>query len=176
LPVSPESYCYLRSGQGFLDDSLFGRTQFHLRGGEACHLMSFNDERCYGFQMSTHPGHHVFFTPGDKGYSYICFDRRPQERKGDRRIWQKRLPLRACALVLAGAHLFVGGVPDRVPENDPLASFEGRLGAELIVLSASDGSTLSKRSLESPPVFDGLIAARGRLFMSTQDGRVTCLD
>jgi hypothetical protein len=38
-----------------------------------------------------------------------------------------------------------------------------------------DGQTLAEHTLEAPPVFDGLIAAAGRLFMSTTDGRILCL-
>ena len=34
---------------------------------------------------------------------------------------------------------------------------------------------LSETKLDSPPVFDGLIAARGRLFVSLEDGSVVCL-
>ncbi|MBC8876155.1 MAG: PQQ-binding-like beta-propeller repeat protein [Planctomycetes bacterium] len=175
LPVSDKRYTYLRSGQGFLDDSLYGRTQFHLDGGEACHLLCFNRQRSYGFQMSTHAGHFVFFTPGDKGYSILGFDRERSTEKKIKALWQQKLPLRARAMVLAGENLFVSGVPDRIVPDDPLASFEGRLGAELHALSASDGTTLSKTPLDSPPVFDGLIAAGRQLFMTTQDGRVMCM-
>jgi len=175
LPVSEERYAYLRGGQGFLDESLYGRTQFHLDGGEACHLLCFNRQRSYGFQMSTHPGHHVFFTPGDKGYSILGFDRSRATERKSKPVWQQKLPLRVSAMVLAGENLFVSGVPDRIDPNDPLASFEGRLGGELYALSASDGTTLSKTPLDSPPIFDGLIAVGGQLLMSTRDGRVMCM-
>jgi outer membrane protein assembly factor BamB len=172
LPVTEKRYTYLRSGQGFLDDSLYGRTQFHLDGGEACHLLCFDQQRSYGFQLSTHPGHFVFFTPGDKGYSILCFDRGRTGERRNKTIWQQRLPLRVYAMVLAGENLFVSGVPDRIDPDDPLASFEGRLGGELRALSSADGTPLSNLPLDSPPVFDGLIAAGGRLFFSTLDGRV----
>jgi hypothetical protein len=43
------------------------------------------------------------------------------------------------------------------------------------VFSARDGSLLKSHSLESPPVFDGLSAARGRLFLTTRDARLICL-
>jgi hypothetical protein len=176
LPVSEQRYTYLRSGQGFLDDSLYGRTQFHLDGGEACHLLCFNHQRSYGFQLSTHTGHFVFFTPGKEGYSIFCFDRGHKTETRNGKIWEQKLPLRVCAMVLAGDHLFLSGVPDRIDPDDPLASFEGRLGGELHVLSATDGTPLSKVPLDSPPTFDGLIAAGGQLLMSTPDGRVVCME
>jgi hypothetical protein len=56
LPVSETRCNYLRSGQGFLDDSLYGRTQFHLDGGEACHLLCFDKQRSYGKQIGRTAG------------------------------------------------------------------------------------------------------------------------
>ena len=124
MPTSSERYVYLRSGQGFLDDSLYGRTQFHLEGGEYCHLMSFDRSRSYGFQMSTNTGHFVFHTPGGEGYSIVAFDRnRPIGKRSE--LWKEKLPLRVYGLVLAGENVFLGGVPDVVNAHDPLASFEG---------------------------------------------------
>ena len=49
------------------------------------------------------------------------------------------------------------------------------MGAKLRVVSAADGSKLFERELDSPPVFDGMIAARGKLYVSTRDGRVVCM-
>jgi outer membrane protein assembly factor BamB len=174
LPVSQTRYTYLRGGQSFLDDSLFGRTQFHLDGGEACHLLCFNDQRCYGFQMSTGTGHFVFFTPGGQGYAVVCFDRGLKTERKDRKIWEQRLPLRGHAMVLAGDNLFLGGVPDVIDPNDPLASFEGRKGASLIALEAETGNKLSEFALDAPPVFDGLIAAAGRLYLADRAGHILC--
>jgi hypothetical protein len=78
-------------------------------------------------------------------------------------------------MVLAAGHLFVAGPPDVVDPADPMASFEGRNGAVLRVYSAVDGRMLSEHTLEAPPVFDGLIAAGGRLFVSTTDAQLVCL-
>ena len=44
----------------------------------------------------------------------------------------------------------------------------------LRMLDTRDGSTRSELQV-SPPAWDGLAAARGRVFLSTQDGRVVCL-
>ena len=38
-----------------------------------------------------------------------------------------------------------------------------------------DGSKLSEMDLSSPPVFDGMIAAAGRLYLATVDGEILCL-
>jgi hypothetical protein len=46
----------------------------------------------------------------------------------------------------------------------------------LRAVSTADGSTLSELELEAIPVFDGLAAAGGKLFLSTRDGKLTCLN
>lgn len=42
-------------------------------------------------------------------------------------------------------------------------------------VSAADGRSLSEMKLASPPVFDGTIAAGGRLYVSRVDGSLVCL-
>jgi len=88
--------------------------------------------------------------------------------------WQEMVPLRIRAMVLAGDRLFAAGLPDVVDPQDPLAAFEGRRGASLQVFSAKDGSLLGSHALKSPPAFDGMSAAGGRLYLATQDGKVIC--
>jgi len=89
--------------------------------------------------------------------------------------WQKMIPLRIRAMVLAGDSLFAAGIPDKLDPKDPLAAFEGRAGALLQVFSAKDGSLVKSHSLSSLPAFDGLSAAGGRLYLATVDGKVICL-
>jgi hypothetical protein len=86
-----------------------------------------------------------------------------------------KVPMRVRGMLLAGGKLFVAGAPDLVPKEDPLAAIEGRRGGVWQVRSGGDGSRLSQGKLDAVPVFDGLAAARGRLYVSTLDGRVTCL-
>jgi len=103
---------------------------------------------------------------GDKGIGYTRAEP-PQ--------WMTWLPVRVRAMVKAGNTLFVAGPPDVLDPKDPFAAFEGRKGARLVAVSATDGKKLSETKLESPPVFDGMIAAGGRLFASLRDGTVVCL-
>ncbi len=174
LPASGARCVYLKSGQGFLDDSLYGRTQFHLDGGEYCHLLCFNKEHSYGFQLSTGTGHFVFFTPGGEGYSILGFDRGQATERRRKTIWHEKLPLRVQAMVLAGGNLFLAGLPDVIDPNDPLASFEGRKGAILVALLVETGEKLSEVHLDAPPVFDSLIAADRRLYLADRAGGVIC--
>jgi hypothetical protein len=88
--------------------------------------------------------------------------------------WQKMIPLRVRAMVLAGDRLFTAGTPDVLDPVDPLAAFEDRAGAELQVFSTQDGSLLQTYQLASLPAFDGMSAAQGRLYLSTVDGKVIC--
>jgi len=57
---------------------------------------------------------------------------------------------------------------------DQAATLEGKRGALLRAVSAADGRKLAQYEIDSPPVFDGMAAAAGRLYMSTVDGEVLC--
>jgi len=102
----------------------------------------------------------------EKGTGYVR--RRPAK-------WQKMIPLRIRAMVLARDRLFAAGMPDVVDPKDPLAAIEGRKGSLLQVFSAADGSLVKTHRLPSPPAFDGMIAAHGRLYIATQDGKLLCM-
>ena len=56
------------------------------------------------------------------------------------------------------------------------AALDDEHGALLWAVSALDGEKLAEFNLDSQPVFDGMIAANGRLYLATKDGRITCLD
>jgi len=90
-------------------------------------------------------------------------------------VWKQWLPMRIRAMVKAGDTLFVAGAPDVFDLKDPYAAFEARKGAQVVAVSAKDGKKLSAIPLEYPPVFDGMIAANGRLYISTRDGQVLCM-
>ena len=102
----------------------------------------------------------------DKGIGYT---------RAEMPAWTNWLDVRIRAMVKAGDTLFVAGAPDVFDEDDPYAAFEGRKGAKLVAVSAKDGKQVSSLELESPPVFDGLIAANNRLFASLRDGSLVCL-
>ncbi len=102
----------------------------------------------------------------DKGIGYT---------RAEMPVWTNWLDVRIRAMVKAGDTLFVAGAPDVLDEKDPYAAFEGRKGAKLVAVSAKDGTQLSSIELESPLVFDGLIAANNRLFASLRNGSLICL-
>ncbi len=92
--------------------------------------------------------------------------------------WMVDLPMRPRAMLRAGEVLFVGGMPDRIDRSDPSApcnaEFEGEKGGLLRVVSCGDGKTLSERRLDAPPVWDGMAAGDGRLYLSLRNGRILC--
>jgi len=95
--------------------------------------------------------------------------------RAEQPVWTQWLPVRIRAMVKAGDTIFVAGPPDVFEQTDPYAAFEARKGAKVVAVSAKDGKKLSETPLEYPPVFDGMIAAGGRLFASLRDGSVVCL-
>jgi len=89
-------------------------------------------------------------------------------------VWNAWLPIRVRAMVKTGPTLFIAGPPDMIPENDPSAPFEGRSIGELRAIDAATGEELSQCDLTCSPIFDGLIASDGRLFMSLENGVIEC--
>jgi len=100
-------------------------------------------------------------------------------------------PLHVRAMVLAADTLFIAGPPDVVDEDEAFknpfdpkvvaslakqdAAYQGRYGAILMAVSTTNGQQISRLDLPALPVWDGMAAARGSLFVCTQDGRLTCL-
>ncbi len=80
--------------------------------------------------------------------------------------------MRVRAMVRTGNSLVVAGPPDLVREGDGLAAFQGRAGGKMLTVNPENGKIISEITLKTPPVFDGLIAAQGHLYMSTRDGSV----
>ena len=105
--------------------------------------------------------------------------------------WKADAPLRAKAIVKTRNVLFVAGPEDLLDEeivfqglhleenqrllqkqNEALTS---RKGGKLLAVSVQDGSTEQMLDLESPPVWDGMAAAYGKLFVCCRDGSVIAL-
>jgi outer membrane protein assembly factor BamB len=163
----------LRVPGGFLDGTYFKRVPWRLRADPAYGRLLVHDDRfAYYVRMfdsleGLNPS--VFFTPASKGYLLLARD---MEKRRD--AWQRRVPVRVRAMVLADGRLIAAGPPDIVDPKDPLAAFEGRKGGVLYVLDTTTGKTLAEHELPSPPVFNGVAAARGKLYLADEAGAVTC--
>jgi hypothetical protein len=105
--------------------------------------------------------------------------------------WSDDISVQVNSMVLTEAALFAAGPPDVEDEVESLktlldpetqqklaeqsAAFEGKRGAFLIAVSRDNGEELAAYSLDFVPRFDGLIAANGKLFVSSLGGEVLCL-
>ena len=94
------------------------------------------------------------------------------------------MPVFVRAMVLADKTLIIAGPPEpkeartaqlklKAPEKIESA-YKGDRGAVMRLISTADGKTLSEHKLDSSPVFDGMIAARRRIYISLQDGSLVC--
>ena len=105
--------------------------------------------------------------------------------------WSDDVSVQVNSMVLTDNALFAAGPPDVEDEEESVkslldpetqkklaeqsAAFEGKRGALLVAVSRDDGKKLAAYRLDFVPRFDGLIAANGRLYVSTVDGEVLCL-
>jgi hypothetical protein len=114
-------------------------------------------------------------------------------------VWNQDIPIQVRAMVLAHSTglgqarktLFVAGPADIVDETEVFHSYtepgvqktlaeqrdilEGKKGVMIRAVSVEDGATLGEYPLTSLPVWDGLVAAGSRLYLSALDGSVICL-
>ena len=94
--------------------------------------------------------------------------------------WSNRIPVLGQALLLTKDVLFIAGpenpaktIPKDIPDVDPLVeAIESDKGGKLLAVSPSDGKIIEEMRLKSPPVFDGMIAADGQVFISHRDGSI----
>ncbi|MFH1719383.1 MAG: PQQ-binding-like beta-propeller repeat protein, partial [Planctomycetota bacterium] len=102
--------------------------------------------------------------------------------------WSGDVAIQITSMVLTDNALFAAGPPDVEDEEESVktlldagtqkklaeqsAAFEGKRGALLLAVSRKDGQKLAAYRLDFVPRFDGLIAANGRLYVSTLGGEV----
>jgi len=104
--------------------------------------------------------------------------------------WTKDCPIMVRAMTLADKTLFIAGPEDLLDEDaafkafpnpdakkqiaDQQAALAGKRGAILKAVNPETGEMTAEYKLTAPPVFDGMIAADGRLYVVTTDGKVSC--
>jgi outer membrane protein assembly factor BamB len=174
----------------------------YFRAGKATpagRILVFDDSRLYGFgrkpkyyRWTTPIEHHLFRTDKQPPAASQSASTRPGESKYlVTHHWSQDLPLFARAMLLADRTLFVAGPADTLDEeqalrqiNDPAVAasladqadaLRGTSEALLWAVSAEDGTKLAQHRLDASPVFDGMAAAHGRLYLAATDGRVVCL-
>ena len=140
-------------------------------------ILTFDDETVWGVHRTKSYGYRLFAdenTPSSPDEPFLPDFRRASEENALNPTWSVDLPMRPRAMLRAGKGLFLGGMPCEIDEKDPFAAYEGRKGGLLWAVSPADGSKISECKLKAPPVWDGMAAANGRLYISTEDGGVLC--
>ncbi len=100
-------------------------------------------------------------------------------------------PLHVRAMILAGQTLFIAGPRDVLNEDETFkspfnekvmakvleqdAAYNGKQGALLMGISKSEGKTVFQADLPALPVWDGMAATGGRLYITTVDGYLQCM-
>lgn len=160
-------------------------------------ILAFDDSKVYGFGRK--PQYYRWTTPIEHQLFCAAKDAapvKPAKTKLPRgykvaQVWTQDVPLFARALVLTEDTLFVAGPADLIDENEirkrldtpkaqaqlkeQASAYTGANGAILWAASSRDGQKQAQINLQEMPVFDGMAAAYGKLFLSTVNGTVQCL-
>jgi outer membrane protein assembly factor BamB len=177
---------HLFSPTGFLDGSWFHRSYWlyankFLAGWSGWwqmgnsvpsgRLLVFDGSSIYGFGRHSYAGGNTGQLKDWEKYRLFAVNRSNNQNR-----WSKTVELMVRSMVLADDTLFVAGPPDlgNVGE-DALAAYEGENGGVLWAVATADGSKLAQHQLESIPVFDGMAAADGRLYIALKTGRVIAM-
>ena len=153
----------------------FGLSRFKegdSRGDLTGFLLVFDDKNVYGYKEIRNPRRKG--KVGRWGYLRDC-ELYARKREGssmkDPALWT--FPVIGTAqvesMLVAGKTLIAAGPTNRYT---PPESCSGRIW----MISTEDGKLQKEMHLESSPVFEGMAAANGRLYVATQDGRVLCFE
>jgi outer membrane protein assembly factor BamB len=187
---APATNRLLAANDGGLRDGTWFNSAFWVYGNSRGQMLVFDEQTVYSIQaynkFVTKSYPHDIFTPG-QGYRLLAADIRSRPpaatgRLGKRRggkpapavKWERRIAIRGEAMVLTNQHLYLAGAPDVVDEKDPWAAFENRKGGVLNVFSKQEGEKLGEFPLDSTPVYDGMAAAGGRIYLSSENGTMIC--
>ena len=116
----------------------------------------------------------------------------PEKGSFVKHTWDRFVPIVARSMALAGKTVLVSGAPDTIDEEyaferlaakDPAIlqelkeqdeALEGKRGAKMWAVNTETGEQSTGLELTSPPVWDGITVAQGRVYVSTMDGRLQC--
>ncbi|HUU92410.1 MAG TPA: PQQ-binding-like beta-propeller repeat protein [Phycisphaerae bacterium] len=102
---------------------------------------------------------------------------KPGASAGKNYEWATSGDIQVRGMVLAGEGkdkrlIVTGAKGDWVVSHE---AYEGKMGNLVRVISIADGKTIAEHNLPGLPVFDGMSAAEGRLYVPLEDGSVICL-
>ena len=188
---------------GLLEDCWGHRWNWKLGAGDTFgKLLVFDDSTAYGVQTyytflkydksmqpGTHTGHlhqkYARYAPEQFPIGTRLFARQ-NNREKDRELtnrsarilssnnhkWNRKTLVQFRAMVLADNILFGAGWQDsaKIFDKNPYSEKD----SVLAVISTADGETLKEYPLEAEPVFDGMAAAYGKLYLALKNGSVVC--
>ena len=160
-------------------------------------ILCFNDTTVFGYgrkplQIRGQAADYQLFAAG-KNAPVVDYGRKesntwpPPSKRIDHK-WTVDVPLHVRAMVVADKTIYIAG-PPRVLNDSTLyntvtdagllgkskeeaSAYRGDKGAILQAVSAADGGKVTERKLDVLPVFDGMIAAAGKIVLTMQDGSV----
>jgi outer membrane protein assembly factor BamB len=177
--VLPEGKAHLFTLTDFLDDSWAHRSYWifdkRCSISTGCsgrdrnlifgRLLVFNESMIYGYgRKQVHWSNQL----QDGAYRLFAVNRDDGKAK-----WSKSLKIHIRAMVMADKVIFIAG--PRMETGDGQIDLNESRPAVLIAISASDGNELARYQLDSTPVFDGMAAAYGRLYVSMENGNLLCM-
>jgi outer membrane protein assembly factor BamB len=169
----------------------YGRDKYHgghagqFTGGEKYHLFATEKEAFEPLPSNRNQQHLRYARSGIAlGLKRTKRDNQHGSPSLHSNLWSQQVPIFVRALALADTTLILAGPPElsemrstnlvlENPDNAE-AAFLGRYGAALLLVDAIDGKQIAKYDLASSPVFDGMIAAQGRIFASLENGSLVC--
>ena len=194
----------ITANTGLLEDCWGHRWNWTLGAGDTFgKLLVFDDKSAYGVQTyytflktdksmqpDTHTGHlhqkYARYTPGQfpigtrlftrenkKGTNLELIKRLKRTLESNSHKWNRKTLVQFRAMVLANDVIFGAGWKDseKIFEKNPYSEND----LVLRVISTTDGRTLKEYPLKAEPVFDGMAAAYGRLYISMKNGKVLCM-
>ena len=166
---------------GYGRDKYVGRNIGQWRGGERYQLFAC-DRRGGGQEPRQAEIRRAEKRPSRKGKKARQAEPVPRKNR-----WVAQVPFYVRAMVVGGEIMFIAGPPERTSTegsgeqslilknpDEALAAWMGKKGGLLWAVSTIDGKKLAEYKLDAPPVFDGMAASTGRLYLATQDGTLHC--
>ena len=162
---------------------------------------TFNKGKFADFSDHKHKGKPGYIAPVEGKFEQALYFNGKGPKAGSRgkaggvaHKWNEDIPVLARSMVLAKDTIFLAGPPDNIDEEDTFRriiardhtvnaelnaqdeALEGKQGGVLLAIDKNTGQQLSSITLSELPTWDGMAAANGKLYITTEKGNVICLE
>ena len=187
---------HIISGTGFLDDSWWHRTYWtfgenytsghngYWQAGKKApsgRIISFGDDGVTAWGRMTE------YYRWSKEYEYYLFNRSYENKEN----WGVKVPILVRSMTRSKNKLFILGPEELLNQKKSLKNldqistqetarkqddaYHGKSGALLLTVDPKNGKMTEGYKLHTTPVFDGMVNAYNKLYISMSDGSVLCL-